>query len=92
MSIIQNYTSTYTCVAENGDVIRDIIRTQDFNDGRKIESVDRYINEIFISVTTTEFLNGYKHGYQRINKENGNGTSQNFVNYYFNGELQNNHT
>ena len=92
MSTGQNYTSTYTFVAENGDVIRDVIRTQNFNDGRKIESVDRYINEIFISLTTTEFLNGYKHGYQRINKENGNGTSQNFVSYYFNGELQNNHT
>ena len=96
MSTTQHYistrTSTYTFVAGNGDVIRDVIQTQNFNDGRKIEYVDRYINENFISVTTTEFLNGYKHGYQRINKENEDGPSQIFFNYYFNGELQNNRT
>ena len=91
MSTTQNHVSTYTFVAENNDVIQDIIRTENFNDGRKIESVDRYINQRFISVTITEFLNGYKNGYQRINKENGNGTSQNFTNYYINGVLQNNH-
>ncbi len=90
MSTGENFESTYTFVAENGDIIRDVIRTQNFNDGRKIESVDRYINERFISLTVTEFLNGYKHGYQRINKETGNGTSQNFVNYFVHGELQNN--
>jgi hypothetical protein len=90
MSTTQNFESTYTFVAENGDVIRDVIRTQNFNDGRKIESVDRFINERFISLTTTEFLNGYKNGYQHINKENEDGTSQNFVNHFIHGELQNN--
>jgi len=84
MSSVQ---STYTFVAENGDIIRDNIRTENLDNNRKIESVERYINERFISLTTTEFLNGYKHGYQRINKENGNGTTQTFVNHYINGEL-----
>jgi hypothetical protein len=86
MSTVQ---STYTFVTENGDIVRDIIRTENINNDTKIETVQRYINERFVSTTRTEFVNGYKHGYQRIIKENGNGTNQVFTNRYINGELQN---
>jgi hypothetical protein len=85
MSSSEERSFTYT--AENGDTIHEVYRIENLGDNHKRESVDKYINGRFISLTITDFINGYKHGYQTINKENGNGTSQNFINYYENGYM-----
>lgn len=85
MNTTQN---SFTYITDTGDTIHEDYRIEYLDDNQKRESVDRYINGIFISTTITEFVNGYKNGYQIINKENGNGTSQNFTNYYIDGILQ----
>lgn len=79
-------------IPETGDTISEVYRTEHLSNNRKRETVDKYINGVFISVTVTDFVNGYKNGYQLINKENGNGTSQSFTNYYIEGVLQENHS
>lgn len=88
-SINQLNNNSFTYTAENGDVIREVYRVENITNNHKRESVDKYINDVFISLTITEFVNGYKHGTQIINKENGDGTSQQFENHYINGVLQN---
>jgi hypothetical protein len=77
----------FTYIAENGDIIHEFYTIENISNNLKRDSVDKYVNDVFISTTITEFLDGYKHGYQTINKRNENGTSQNFSNYYENGYL-----
>lgn len=85
---MSNHQNTFTYIAENGDVIRDVFRIENITNNHKRECVDRYINDVFISLSITEYRDGYKHGIQRINKEDGNGLSQIFSNRYVYGVLQ----
>ena len=82
----QNHENIFTFVLDNGDVIRDVIRTENVDNNSKTETVDRYINEILVSITTTNFVNGYKHGLQTVHKVVPNLTLRN---YYNNGEITN---
>lgn len=76
-------------ITDTGDVIRDIIRVENLDNNAKTESVDRYINDVLVSITITEFLNGYKHGPQFITKINRDGSRQNFTTHYIFGVTQN---
>ena len=88
MSDTESYTYCFT--ADNGDIISDVYRTTIADDNQIRENVERFINGRLISITITQFLNGYKHGFQIITKENGI-DSQTFTNYFINGILQNNY-
>jgi hypothetical protein len=88
MTDIESYTYCFT--AENGDIVSDVYRTTITDDNQIRENVERFVNGRLISITITHFLNGHKHGFQIITKENGIG-SQTFTNYFINGILQNNY-
>lgn len=85
----QIHENIYTFTAENGDIMRDVSTVNYVTNNHRCEYTDRFINDVLVSKTITNFVNGYKHGYQYISKINMDNTFQNFRNNYYNGELQN---
>jgi hypothetical protein len=88
MSSGEIFESSYTFVVENGDIIKDVIKIRYLGNNEKSESIDRYINNTYISTTVTHFVNGYKDRHQIITKESEDNIIHSFTNYYVNGELQ----
>jgi hypothetical protein len=84
----QSYEGNFTYTEDNGDVVREVYGITYTDNDTKNECVNRYINNRFISVTYTTYVNGYKHGHQTILKDTGNGNNQRFINYYDNGVLE----
>ena len=91
MSTVQNPEEhTFTYVAQNGDIIRDVSYIQTLDNRRKRDFVKKYVNGMLVSTTITDFLDGYKDGVQHLNKTMEDGTNVSFVTRYSLGFVSNN--